>query len=215
MKLPEKGSFGYFDKKKKIMLTATIISFLIVAAIYATGVFIYHTNKSIFTVMAALSVLPAAKVFVSFLVIAGCHSLPEEQMNELSSLAEKNKDNQILYDILLASEEKALIAGTIVIMEEHVLMYSNSKKADAQAVESYIKKILKDCPYASVKMYTDFEQMKKGMQQIKGKRDGKNRYNDTQNNDNENNDNRNNDKIGQHAKIRSKRIKETILIYTI
>lgn len=208
MRLPEKGSFGYFDKKKKLTLTATIISFLIVAAIYATGILIYHTNKSIFTVIAALSVLPAAKVFVSFLVIASFHSLSKEQRNELCFLTEQN-DNQILYDILLASEEKSLIVGTIVLLKGHILMYSDSKKADVQAAESYIKRILTDGSYASVKMYTDFEQMKKGVQQqIENyNRDRKN----TKINDNKVND----DKVGQQIKNRNEYIKETILIYTI
>lgn len=213
MRLPEKGSFGYFDKKKKITLIATMISFLIVAAIYAAGVLIYHTNKSIFTVIAALLVLPAAKMFVSFLVIAGYHSLPKEQQNELSFLIKECENSQILYDILLASEERALIAGTIVILEEHIFMYSSSKKTDVQAVENYIKKILKDCSYASVKMYTDFEQMKKEIRDVKNTRSEKqNNSNDNKNND-KNSSNKN--ESGQQIKSRSNYITETILIYTI
>jgi len=206
MRLPEKGSFGYFDRKKKLTLTATIISFLIVAVIYATGIFIYHTNKSVFTVIAALSVLPAAKIFVSFLVIAGCRSLSIEQKNELCFLTEENTDCRILYDILLASEEKALIAGTIVIIKEHVLMYSDSKKAEVPAAERYIKKILKDCPPVSVKMYTDFEQMKKGIQLQKWK---------NHNTDNINNNSNHTDTTGIQTKNRMEHIEETILIYTI
>ena len=160
MRLPEKGSFGYFDRKKKLTLTATIISFLIVAVIYATGIFIYHTNKSVFTVIAALSVLPAAKIFVSFLVIAGCRSLSIEQKNELCFLTE----------------------------------------------ERYIKKILKDCPPVSVKMYTDFEQMKKGIQLQKWK---------NHNTDNINNNSNHTDTTGVQTKNRMEHIEETILIYTI
>lgn len=167
MKLPEKGSFGYFDKKKKITLTAAIVSFLIVAAIYAAGIFTYHTNKSVFTVIAALSVLPAAKIFVSFLVIARCHSLSIEKKEELCALTANLKECRILYDILLASEEKPLAAGTVVILGGHILLYSDVQKTDAQAVENYIKKILEGCPYTSVKMYTNFEQMKNQIRQNK------------------------------------------------
>jgi len=201
MKLPEKGSFGYFDKKKKITLTATIISFLIVAAIYAAGIFIYHTNKSIFTVIAALSVLPAAKVFISFLVIAGYHSFPKELKDELCLLTAETEDCRILYDILLASEEKALLAGTVIISGGHILMYSDSKRANVQAAENYIKKILNGCPYHSVKMYTDFEQMKKNIRQNK----------------NGQNENGQNENYGKSRQLENGygHIVETILIYTI
>lgn len=168
MKLPEKGSFGYFDKKKKLTLTAAIFSFLVVAAIYATGILIYHTNKSIFTVIAALSVLPAAKVLISFLIISAYRSLPVCQKDELCLLTAERKDCRILYDILLASEEKALIAGTVVILGEHILVYSDYKKADSKALENYMKKILEDCPYSSIKMYTEYNQFKKRIEQLRG-----------------------------------------------
>lgn len=213
MKLPEKGSFGYFDKKKKLTLTATIVSFLIVAAIYAAGIFIYHTNKSIFTVIAALSVLPAAKVFVSFLVISGCRSLPAEQKEELCLLTAETRNCRILYDILLASEEKALIAGTIVILEEHILMYSDSKKADAQSTENYIKKILEGCPYSSVKMYTEFGQMKKKLQQYAATASGDClKY---AGNAGVDCSNENDGKNGQQSENGCEHIEEAILIYTI
>lgn len=164
-KLPDKGSFGYFDRKKKITLTATILSFLIVFLIYAVGILIYHTNKSIYTVIAALAVLPAAKIAISYIMIAPYKSISLNQYEELCSLTDKSNICRILCDILLASEEKTIIAGTIVIYGNKIMVYSDHKKADIQAVENYLKKILENNHYSFIKMYTDYDQLKKRIQQ--------------------------------------------------
>lgn len=62
-------------------------------------------------------------------------------------------------------------------------------------------------------MYTDFEQMKKGIRDVKNTRSEKqNNSNDNKNND-KNSSNKN--ESGQQIKSRSNYITETILIYTI
>lgn len=164
-KLPDKGSFGYFDRKKKITLTSTILSFLVVFAIYAAGILIYHTNKSIYTVIAALAVLPAARMAISYIMIAPYKSISFYQYQELCSLTDKSSVCRILCDILLASEEKSIIAGTIVVYGNKLMVYSDHKKADIQTVENYLKKILENNHYSFIKMYTDYEQLKKRIQQ--------------------------------------------------
>ena len=171
--VPDKGSFGYFDKKKKKSLAASILSFAAVFIIYITGILIYHTNKSIFTVIAALAVLPAARILISYIVIAFYKSIPLKQYEEISSIMGESETNQILCDILLASEKKSILAGMIVIYNGNILMYSDNKKANPREAESYMKKILESCNYTSIKMYTDYETLKEKVQQntFDGKRD--------------------------------------------
>lgn len=165
LKLPEKGSLGYFDRKKKFTLAASVVSFLIVVIIYVAGILIYHTNKSVFTVMAAVAVLPAAKILISYIIVAPYKSFPRDRYEEIESLIGKNKEGRILCDILLASAEKSIIAGTVVIWRENVFMFSDNKKAQPGEAENYMKKILENCNYSSIKMYTDYEQFKRRIQQ--------------------------------------------------
>jgi hypothetical protein len=157
LKLPEKGSEGYFGQKKKINGIATAISFLLVILIYVTGIFLYHTNKSIFTVMAAVCVLPAAKAAVSYLILVSCHSATKDQCRQVQALVSDIPAASVLYDILLASEERSLMAGMIVIINGNILMFTEDKKANPAATEKYVKKLLENCNYSSVKQYLSFD----------------------------------------------------------
>lgn len=159
--LPDKGTFGYFDKKKKMHLILTILGFLSVLIIFLTGVITYHHNKSIFTVIAAVAVLPAAKMLVGYIILAPYYSVSKEQYEEITSLIKEQEDCRILCDILLASQEKSMIAGMTVLCAGHILMYTDSKRADAAGTEAYLKKILESCQYSSVKLYTDYKVFKK------------------------------------------------------
>lgn len=157
IKFPEKGSFGYFKRKKKMNLTFSILSFAAVLIIFFTGVIIYHNNKSIFTVIATVSVLPAAKILISYLILLPYNSDTREHFLEITSVMSKQPEAVILSDILLASPEKSIIAGTIVINNGDILIYSDHKKAVPATTDAYIKKILESCNYSSVKTYTDYK----------------------------------------------------------
>ena len=78
-RLPDKGTFAYFKNRKKVTGRLTAIGFLTVLVIFLTGVIIYHNNKSIFTVIAAVAVLPAAKMLVSYIITAGFESVSKEK----------------------------------------------------------------------------------------------------------------------------------------
>lgn len=199
LKLPDKGSFGYFDKKKKINLTASVLSFLAVMIIYVTGILIYGNNKSIFTVIAAVSVLPAARILISYIIIAPYKSLSADRYEKLCLITGENDASRILCDILLTSEEKSMIAGTVVIYEGNILMFSENKKADPRAVENYMKKILETCNYSSVKMYTDYDQFQKKLQRCAA-----------QQNQAEKDEN-----SRQRLKTMCERIEHTIFLYTV
>ena len=62
----------------------------------------------------------------------------------------------VLCDILLASKEKSMIAGMVVLCDGNILMYTDSKKANPQETENYVKEIMQNCNYTSIKQYTDF-----------------------------------------------------------
>ena len=79
-RLPDKGTFAYFKNRKKVTGRLTVIGFLTVLVIFLTGVIIYHNNKSIFTVIAAVAVLPAAKMLVSYIITAGFESVSKKNM---------------------------------------------------------------------------------------------------------------------------------------
>ena len=155
-RLPDKGTFAYFKNRKKVTGRLTVIGFLTVLVIFLTGVIIYHNNKSIFTVIAAVAVLPAAKMLVTYIITAGFESVSKEKYDEISGIVDSEEKGIVLCDILLASKEKSMIAGMVVLCDGNILMYTDSKKANPQETENYVKEIMQNCNYTSIKQYTDF-----------------------------------------------------------
>lgn len=199
-KLPEKGTKDYFDKKKKINLIVTIFSFVVVAVIYFTGILIYHHNKSIYTVIAAVAVVPAAKAFVSFFILAPYRSVDGSQRRAIETALSGMENQQILYDILLAESKKPLAAGMVILIDGRVFAYYEGAKESAET-EKYLKNILKECQCRSVKMYTEFEPFKKQIVSVAAEE--KQRWETLEEKE----------KIGRN-KIRSG-IKDQLLIYAI
>ena len=68
-KVKKKGEFGYIDQTKILRLLATLALLLVVAVILYTGFLKYHSTQNVFTVMAIVSVIPTAKIAVSYLVV--------------------------------------------------------------------------------------------------------------------------------------------------
>ena len=71
MSKKEKGEFGYLKYKRSFNLLLTIIAFLIIAAVFVTGLIIFKSRNNYMTLVATVLVLPGAKIAVSILYY--CH----------------------------------------------------------------------------------------------------------------------------------------------
>lgn len=66
----KRGEYGYIAARKKKTLLGTIIIALIGVAIFLVGLFLNKmSNRNLFTIIAVLAVLPAAKQLVAFIVL--------------------------------------------------------------------------------------------------------------------------------------------------
>ena len=159
-KKPEKGQYGYVNYTKKKRLICTILSFIAVLIIFFTGVIIYHTNKSIYTVLAAVSSLPAAKLLITYIVIAPYHTGSKTLYDRLSALQRENTGYQAILagDMVITSTQKAMYIQFAYIINGHLIMYTDDKKTDIKKTEDYIKDILKEnCSYSMIKLYKSEE----------------------------------------------------------
>lgn len=160
-----KGDFLYLDKKKKKQLIIAILSMLMVVIICVTGIIMYNTRKSVFAVIAALASLPAAKMLVGYLVLMPYKSVSVKTKQIIEENAGDLKYCEIIYDVLLASEQKASYAGVIFIKDGKVFSYTdhyeNKKKPNT---EEYIKNIIKDsCNYQVIKSFDNIDNFKKAI----------------------------------------------------
>lgn len=157
LKVPQKGMPGYLDKKKRGSLFATALSFLLVLVIYLTGIIIYHNNKSIYTVIAAVAALPAAKALTGWLILFPYHSIAHEKIEEIQAKAEKSGAGRVIPDVVLAGKEKPLFAGLVVLFPGKIYFYAEDKKSDKSEAEPYLRELMQHCNCHSVKKYTEYE----------------------------------------------------------
>lgn len=175
-RLPEKGTIDYLNKKKKMNLMMTIFCFLAVIIIYATGLIIYKNNRSVYTVIAAVAALPAAKALLSFIMVAPYKPLSKDQVAAVKKTVE-GKLFQVLYDLVITSEEKAMQLSLVLIYSGHILIYSSNPKQNDSELEAYIKKIV-TCKYSSIKVYNDLNELLKRAESISHNEKGENNSDD-------------------------------------
>lgn len=171
----EKGYFGYINHYKKKQGIIGFLSLIMVFVIYFTGIIIYHSNKTIFTVMAAVSVLPAAKYLIMFFIVIPYKTSNKEifeklipncknkgwlsvDPDNLSSNSKPESKATMISDLIFTYEDHITNVEYIIINRGHVFAYSGNKKTDKEFAREYIKKILDNsCNYKSYKFYDNKE----------------------------------------------------------
>ena len=165
-----KGEYGYINKTKRQKLVLTIMSFMAVLVFFATGIIIYHTNKSIFSVIAAVSVLPAAKLLTMYIAMAPYKTGDEKLYKTVIDIAERNKEYSALIgaDFIISSPEKSMGVEFAYIINGKVICYADTAKISSKEKEIYIKKILDDnnCQYSIVRVYDDTDKYTKHVNAI-------------------------------------------------
>lgn len=186
--IPEKGEFQYLDKKKKKQLIISAFSMLMVVIICLTGIIMYHTQKSIFAVMAALAALPAAKMLVGYIVIMPYISVGKDTKDEVEKVCGNRENCRIIYDVILSSSDKAMYAGVVFVKNGRIYGYTEqyTKNADKKNtyknhkdtnkssdknkitladIEKHIKFILDaNCNYSVIKMFDDKQRFLKAVE---------------------------------------------------
>ncbi len=152
----EKGNPGYIKAQKRKYLIWTLAEFAIVIAVFVFGYIQTGTKKNLFTVVAAVGCLPAAKMMVEFIVTYPHKGIDEEKYYEIT---EKAPLILCLYDMLISSPQK-LMPVDVMAISGHVLCgYTSCLKTDEVFLSKYIKKVLEDNHYdkMTVKMFHDYK----------------------------------------------------------
>ena len=151
----DKGEYGYIDARKKRFLILSILFFLAVFIIFITGIIIYHTNKSLFAVIAAVSSLPAAKILTGYITIYPYSSGDKALYLKLNDMVKKY-NSCLACDLAITSEKKASFIQYAYSHSGKLFLFTSNPKIDIDYAGGYIKKILdQNCNYSLVKIYTD------------------------------------------------------------
>lgn len=152
----EKGQPGYLKSRKMRYLIYTLAEFGIVAALVILGYIQTGSKLNLFTVIAIVGCLPAAKMLVEYVTMAPYQSISPEIYQEIEAEA------PLLiraYDMVLTSTENVMPL-TVVVLSGHVVCgYAADKKTDEVKCARYIKEILANNGYEkmTVKVFHDYK----------------------------------------------------------
>ena len=169
---PEKGHYGYVDYTKKKSLIMSIISLASVLIIFFTGVIIYHTNKSLFSIIAAVASLPAAKLITGYIVVRPYKTADKALHNRLCELQQGNTEYTAIIgaDFIISSAQKAMSVAFAYIVDGKVICYTEHPKTDAKETERYIKEIFdkEGTQYSQIRVYADEKKFLKAVEDVSG-----------------------------------------------
>ncbi len=167
---PDKGQYGYIDYSKKKLLIMSLVSLVSVFIIFFTGIIIYNTNKSLFSIIAAVAALPAAKLLTGYIVLIPYKTDRSNVFSSLNNIAKLNTqyDAIIGADFIISSPSKAMSIAFAYIIDGKVLCYIAHHKTDAKETEKYLKEIFdnNECQYSQIKAYKDETKFIKAVKDI-------------------------------------------------
>lgn len=164
----EKGQPGYIKAQKTKYLIWTIGEFAVVIALVVLGYLQTGSRLNLFTVIAVVGCLPAAKMLVEFITMAPHKSIDPELYKELT---EKAPLLTKVCDTIITGNDKVMPVEVFVISGHTVCGYTSSPKTDDVKVGRYIKEMLHNNGFDKVTVkvfhdYTAFLSRAEGMNSI-------------------------------------------------
>lgn len=166
MKKVVKGTPGYIKYEQKKRLIITLIMFGISLLIFFTGLIHTGTRKNLFTLVAILGVLPAAKCAVNMIMI--WMQKPTDQ-KIIALTQEKAGDLTTSYEMTVTAYEGSMPLDAMVVCGNQVVCYSSRGKRDMFALmEKHMATILKGNGYspAKVKIFQDQKHFLERVEQL-------------------------------------------------
>lgn len=122
----EKGKKGYINKQKILETIKTIVLFSFAIGLYLIGYITLKTNKSLWTIFAVLSVLPAAKSAVSMIMFFRFKSIDD---NLFSKIEVAKGAIPTLYELVFTTSEKAFYVKAASCCDKTCILLLEDSKA--------------------------------------------------------------------------------------
>ncbi len=150
-----KGSFGYIarEKKKRFLIAALMLAIPLI--IFFSAKAYIGTTRNVFSVVAILGVLPAAKFIVNFIMMMMQKSAPED----IIDLTEKHVGTlPHAYELIVTAYEGSMPLDAVTVCGNQVIAFSTYGNRDQfEMMEKHIAKILTGNGYSSVNVHIFME----------------------------------------------------------
>lgn len=141
-----KGDYGYINNEKKKQLIRSIVAFLIAAGIFVLGLALNKWQKNnIFTILAALAVLPAAKILIRYILFFPYRTPSEEFRDRLLSITGDYEG--VIFDALMTTTENPLGFEAAVVTQHYIICKKQRPKDKTYKMNDALTKIVKGWGY--------------------------------------------------------------------
>ena len=173
MKRVSKGSFGYIKASRQFTILRTIIIFAICIGIFVLGLVLYHTNKNVFSIIAALGCLPTGWSAVNMIMFLRAKTCSEETYKKV----EEHKGNLLIqYELEMTSYDTNYPIAAATVLDKNVCCYTEQKDMDINDCEKHIHTQIMQSGYSSytIKVFTDLDKFVNRLDQLEELRREKN-----------------------------------------
>lgn len=141
MKKKEKGTYGYRDSFKRHQAGLVgLLTLFILAQLGARFFTDSQAAKNILTVMAVVTVLPAANLASPLVAVLRYKTPPRDFYDTYSVLGQ---NAVLLYDLILTTKDDVLPMDLIAVHPTGIYGYCINEKADLKRAEAALNEVLK------------------------------------------------------------------------
>ena len=173
MKRVKKGNFGYIEYNRKFALIRTLIALGICLIIFFTGLIIYKSNKSAFSIIAALGCLPTGLSAVNYIMYMKAHPCSKKAYD----IIEAHRNGLLIrYDLEMTSYEENYSIAAATVLDKNVVCFTENKTLDIGNCEKHIRNQISQSGYSSytVKVFKDIDAFCTRLDQLEQIRKSKN-----------------------------------------
>ena len=159
--VPAKGARGYIDRTKKLALLVAAGSFLLAAAMFIAGLFLFDSKFNVLSIFAALIVIPFAGAITRFVLFSKYKSVSEEDEKKVFDASPAGSTT--LSDVVMTSTERAMGLAFLVITDNEVAaLKAKGEKVPTVKLYEYLKELVKRKGFAnSVEVIDDMDKFLK------------------------------------------------------
>lgn len=161
-----KGNYLYIKKQFIFELIVTIVLFAMAFGLYLIGLITLKTNKSLWSVIAVLAMLPACKSLVGVIMFARFRSLSEDVYLKYTNVA---GNIPCLYENVITTSKKSYYLPIIACRNNNIVAYCNVKKSDdIKTLTEHFELVLKNGGHkvATIKIYDKEEAFLKRLSEM-------------------------------------------------
>ena len=173
MKKVYKGDFGYIKHSRKKAIIRTALSLLVTVFIFVIGLLMYHSQKSVFSIIAALGCLPTGWSAVNLIMLLKAKPCSAEDYE----IIKKHAGGLLIhYDHIITSYDKNYYVNASTVLDKNVICYTADKNLELSDCEKHIKKMMAPSGYSSysIKIFDDIDKFCDRLDQLEKLRADKN-----------------------------------------